>query len=67
MSKIKPMGDVMHSLEKVLDQMVLQHDLQWYEVLSLVHGHLSTHYPEAQETYEDGTNPVFFYGPKKGE
>lgn len=63
-SKIRPMGNVMLSLEKVMKEMVEDHDLQWYEVLSLVHGYLVVHYPNAQETYLDGTKPVFYYGPK---
>lgn len=65
MSKNKPLGDVLLDLEKVVDEMVDQHDLQWGDVLNLVRGYLEVHRPDAMEEYVDGTRPVFYYGPKK--
>lgn len=65
--KTRPLGDVMLDLEKYLIEMTSPngHDLQKYEVLSLVNGWLDVHAPQAQEEYADGTKPAFFYGPKK--
>lgn len=64
---IKPMGEIMFDLEKVLQYMTdpKGHDLQKYEVLALVNGWLDVHAPQAQEVYEDGSKPNFYYGPKK--
>jgi hypothetical protein len=62
-SKIRPLGDITHDLEKTLQEMVERHDLQWGEILNIVRGYLEVHCPEAQEEYLDGSNPVFYYGP----
>lgn len=53
-------------LEAVLDDLTENHGLQWGEVLALVHNWLSVHSPGSQEEYEDGSNPIYYYGPKKG-
>jgi hypothetical protein len=66
MSKIQPLGDIMHELEDVISKMIEQHDLQHGEVLSLVNGYLDVHYPDSKEEYTAGGHPVFYYGPKKG-
>lgn len=66
--KLKPMGELMLELEKSLDEMTdpQGHDMQWYEVLNLVHGWLQVHAPAGREKYKDGTgNPEFYYGPKR--
>jgi hypothetical protein len=39
--------------------------LQWGDILNLTRGYLESHCPGAQEEYMDGTNPEFYYGPKK--
>lgn len=65
MSKLRPLGDVTQDLENVLIEMAINHDLQWGEILSLVHGYMMVHLPQQQEQYTDGTTPVFFYGPKE--
>lgn len=54
-------------MEPLLEELVDDHDLQWYDVLYNIYGWLSVHRPEAREEYLDGTNPVFepFYGPKE--
>lgn len=58
------LGTLLLKLEKLLDQMVDSQDLQWGDVLALVHQHLQVHRPDAQETYvKDGSHPVFYYGP----
>lgn len=62
--KLRPIGKVTSDLEAILDEMTDAHDMQWHEVLSLVHGWLQTHAPHQQEEYLDGSNPTFYYGPK---
>lgn len=64
-NKIRPLGDVLLDMEVLLDEAIEQHDLQWGDVLGLVHQWLVIHHPEAQEEYTDGTNPKYFYGSKK--
>jgi hypothetical protein len=61
--KLRKMGDIMHDMEDLLLEMTCNHDMQWYEVLNLVKGHLEVHCPHAQEEYVEGGHPVFFYGP----
>lgn len=64
MAKQKQLGELLLELEEILDQMVDKQDLQWADMLFLVYGHLMVHRPDAQEVYEDGTNPIFYYGHK---
>lgn len=65
MKKLRPMGELLLEMEELLDEMIEVHGLQWGDVLNLVHGHLEVHRPDAQEEYsEDGSNPIFFYGPR---
>ena len=62
----KSIGKLMLELEVLLDQMIDEHELQAGDILNLVHGHLVSHRPDAFEQYiDDGTSPVFYYGPKK--
>ena len=49
----------------LLDEVVDTHDLQWGDILSLVHSHLVVHRPDAQEEYVEGGNPQFYYGPRR--
>ena len=60
------MGDVMHSLEDVVTEMIEGHDLQKGEVMALVSKYIDIHFPGAIEEYEDGSRPVEYYGPKEG-
>ncbi len=66
--RIRPLGDILLELEAVLDEMVDEHELQFGDILGLVHTHLTVHRPDAQEEYLDGSgHPTFFYGYKKEE
>ena len=58
-------GIITEDIEKNLIELVDSHNLQWGEILFLIYGWLMIHRPDAQEIYEDGENPVFYYGPKK--
>lgn len=61
--KKRKFGEVLLDLEIVLDEMC-DHDLQWGDILALVHMHLQVHRPDAKEEYLDGDTPIFFYGPE---
>lgn len=61
--KVRSVGNVLLDLEKVIDELVDGHDLQWGDVLNLVHGHLQVHNPAAREEYVEGGHPEFYYGP----
>ena len=63
--KLRPLGHTLLDLEKLLLEMTVDHDLQWGDVLNLVRGYLEVHVPGAQEQYNAGGNPVFYYGPPK--
>ncbi len=65
MAKIRPLGDILLDLEEILDEMVDNQEMEWGDILSLIHGHLVSHRPDAQEEYVDGDSPVFYYGPQK--
>ena len=65
MAKLRPLGAVLLDLEPLLLEMVVNHDLQTGDVLNLVYGYLEVHCPGAKEEYDDGGNPMFYYGPKK--
>ncbi len=62
---MRPLGDVLLDMEVLVDEMIDDHDLQWGDILSLLHGHLLVHNPDSRENYEDGGHPEFYYGPSK--
>lgn len=61
---LRPLGDITGDLEPLMIEMAEQHNLQWGEILALVHSYLTVHLPDNQELYEDDTRPVYFYGAK---
>lgn len=62
---IRPLGNITLELEKLLSEMIEDHDLQWGEILGLVHTWLQIHAPEAREEYcSDNSSPIFYYGPR---
>lgn len=63
--QLRPLGEITLELEKVLEEMTNDHDLQWGEILGLVHTWLNIHAPANQEEYVDGGSPVYYYGPNK--
>lgn len=64
MSKLRPLGSITSDLEKLLEELVDEHDLQTGEILALVYAWIQIHRPGANEEYLDGSSPVFKYGPK---
>lgn len=63
-AKVRPLGDIMLDMEEILLTLSHDHDMQWYEVLSLVRSSLLAHCPEGEEVVK-GKSPLFFYGPKE--
>lgn len=63
--KLRPVGEIMFDVEDVLNELCVDHDMQWHEVLGLVHASLRVHFPESRETYMDDTHPEFWYGQKQ--
>lgn len=57
----RPMGDVLLDLEEALLPLAYDHDLQWYEILSLVDFKIIQKCPEAIEP-----KSRWFYGPQEG-
>ncbi len=55
----------MHEVEDILTEMVDDHDLQWGDILNLIYGYMVVHLPGAQEEYEEGGSPKFYYGEQK--
>lgn len=63
---LRPLGQITGDLEPLLLEMADDHDMQWGEILNIIHGYLLVHCPDAQEQYtEDGSSPVFYYGPNE--
>lgn len=62
---MRALGKITEDMEKLITEMCDDHKLQWHEILGLVHSYLQTHRIDAQENYEDGTFPVYYYGHKE--
>jgi len=62
---LRPLGDIISDMEGLLDEMLVDHDLEMGNVLSIIHNFIQVHYPDSIETYTDGTKPEFYYGPKE--
>lgn len=62
--KIRPLGDIILDMEPIIQEAMDSHDLQWGDMMGIVHHYLMIHYPGAQEQYEDGSSPLYVYGHK---
>ncbi len=62
---IRPLGEITADQERCLLEMVVDHKMQWHEILGIILLYLSVHAPDSQEEYMNGTHPVFFYGPRE--
>ena len=60
---MKTLGDLMFQVEDLVEQFVDVHDMQRGEIMALIDNYIVTHYPGAIEEYEDGSSPIYFYGP----
>lgn len=64
---LRPLGQITGDMEPLLLEMACQHDMQWHEILAIIHAYLAVHCPAQQERYTaDNTTPVYFYGHKDG-
>lgn len=61
----KTVGELLHDLEDCLMALVCDHDLQWGDIFGLIYTYLMVHLPNGREEYEDGSNPEFYYGPRR--
>lgn len=57
---VRPAGDILLDMEPLLEELIDVHDLQWADVIYLVHGWLAVHRPQAQEQYVEGGSPVLY-------
>jgi len=60
--RIRPMGEILLEMEPLIQEAMDSHDLQWGDMMGLMHHYLMVHYPNAMEKYVDGTSPVYYYG-----
>ena len=65
MAKLLPAGRITLAMEPLLEALVDGHEFQHGEVLALIDVWLLAHRPGCKETYLDGTQPIFKYGPAK--
>lgn len=62
--KLRPLGEIILDIEPFLLEMA-DHDLQWPEYHGLLHTYLQVHLPDQNPEYMDGSNPIYFIGPKE--
>ena len=62
---MRPLGDITLDMEVLLNEIIDDHDLQLGEILALIKVWVEIHAPGAIEEYEDGSNPVYYYGHKE--
>lgn len=58
----RKMGTILMDLESIIMELV-DHGLQWGDILFQIYGYLMVHAPGAREEYIDGGHPEFYYGP----
>jgi hypothetical protein len=62
---LRPLGEITDDLEILLCEMTDSHKMQFHEIMYLVYSYLEVHCQHAKEIYvEDGSSPIFYYGPK---
>jgi len=64
---MRPLGKITDDMEKLLYELVDDHEMQAHEVLHLIYGWIQCHYPDAIENYIEGGQPVLFYGPQESK
>lgn len=62
--KTRTTGQILLAMEPLLQQLASQ-GLQMGDILWLIYGYYKTHDPTVMEEYEDGTEPILFYGHKE--
>jgi hypothetical protein len=52
---MRRLGNITDNLEKILREMVGEHEMQRHEIIGMINAYLETHCPECLENYTDGT------------
>jgi hypothetical protein len=65
MKKVRPLGKITEDMEKLLFELVDDHELQRGEILAIISVWMEIHAPYCIEVYMDGTSPEFKYGSRK--
>lgn len=65
-NKVRPLGDILLDMEPLMNE-AMDHNLQWADMLGLVHAWLMVHRPHDREEYVAGGHPEYYYGPKRIE
>lgn len=60
----RKIGVILLDLEQILLELV-DHGMQWGDIIFQIYGYLMIHCPGAREEYTDGTHPELSYGPTK--
>lgn len=60
----RKIGDILLDLEVILLELV-DHGMQWGDIIFQIFGYLMVHCPGAREEYDDGTHPELTYGPRE--
>jgi hypothetical protein len=55
----------MLDMEPLIDEMTLDHEMQFHEVIGVILAHLEAHHPDSKEEYEDGSVVELSYRPTK--
>lgn len=63
---LRRLGDITQDMEPLLLEMGVDHDMQAQEIMSQIYCYLKMHIPGCFPKYEDGTDPVYYYGHKDG-
>lgn len=64
--KKRKYGDILLDLEKLYDEAIDNHEVQWADLIGHCYVHLMVHRPDAKEKYVDGDEIVFYYGSREG-
>jgi hypothetical protein len=60
--KLRPLGHITQDLEPLYQEMAWEHELQAHEMLGIQHSYIKSHLDASLERYNDGTDPIYFYG-----
>lgn len=64
--KLRPLAKILLDAEKLVDEAIDSHDVQWGDLIFWMYGHLMIHRPDAQEVYvSDDSHPILYYGPRR--
>lgn len=62
--KKRKFSEILLDAEKLIDEAIDSHGVQWGDLIFWLYGHLMIHRPDAREEYLDDSHPELYYGPK---